>query len=137
MDKVYILQKDLPDSKKGDEYIWRNDVVGTGAYYKNGDKTQSYWLKGNVENNAEWFKVKVNLDIDNAITLLISEGYTVSKGSYGTLSVHHSAKDPLCATYTEVEMRDCFNESRLTHPMVGFKFDTFEDYLKSKQKYGL
>lgn len=28
-------------------------------------------------------------------------------------------------------VRNAFNESRLTHPMVGFKHDTFEDYLKS------
>lgn len=26
--------------------------------------------------------------------------------------------------------RKAFEESRLTHPMVGFKHDTFEDYLK-------
>lgn len=30
------------------------------------------------------------------------------------------------------EMEECFNAARLTHPMVGFKFDTFQDYSKSK-----
>lgn len=34
--------------------------------------------------------------------------------------------------YTEADLRDAFEQSRLTHPMVGFKHDTFEDYLKWK-----
>lgn len=32
--------------------------------------------------------------------------------------------------FTLEDMRTCFNEARLTHPMVGFKYDTFEDYFK-------
>ena len=30
------------------------------------------------------------------------------------------------------QTEDAFNESRLTHPMIGFKHETFKDYLKSK-----
>lgn len=32
------------------------------------------------------------------------------------------------------ELRDCFEQSRLTHPMIGFKHETFEDYLKELSK---
>jgi hypothetical protein len=38
-----------------------------------------------------------------------------------------------CASVCIEEMRKAFEQSRLTHPMVGFKYDTFEDYLKSLQ----
>lgn len=31
-------------------------------------------------------------------------------------------------TYSVDEMRECFNESRLTHPVIGFKHKDFEDY---------
>jgi hypothetical protein len=34
----------------------------------------------------------------------------------------------------KLQMKDCFEQSRLTHPMVGFKFDTFEDYFNQKFK---
>lgn len=34
-------------------------------------------------------------------------------------------------TYTASQMKECFWESRLTNPMIGFKHDTFEDYLKT------
>jgi len=33
--------------------------------------------------------------------------------------------------YTKEDMRNCFNESRLTHPMMGFKHETFEYYFKT------
>jgi CCR4-NOT transcriptional regulation complex NOT5 subunit len=55
-EKVYILQKDLPDSKAGDQYIL---VSGDfRRYYKNGDMEESYWMAENVEGNHEWFKEK-------------------------------------------------------------------------------
>ena len=31
--------------------------------------------------------------------------------------------------FTLEQMRRCFMESRLTNPLVGFKYDTFEDYI--------
>ncbi len=31
--------------------------------------------------------------------------------------------------YTEEDLKNAFEESRLTHPMVGFKHDTFEQYI--------
>lgn len=51
--KVYILQKELPDSKPGDKYIWNESMK---AYFKNGDVQDSNWQSSNVENNPEWFK---------------------------------------------------------------------------------
>lgn len=36
--------------------------------------------------------------------------------------------------YTVDEMMQCFEESRLTHPMVGFKHDTFEDFISNTNK---
>lgn len=34
-------------------------------------------------------------------------------------------------TYTHEDMFNCFSESRLTNPIVGFKHDSFAAYLKS------
>lgn len=33
--------------------------------------------------------------------------------------------------YTLEDIRKAFEESRLTHPMIGFKHETFEEYIKS------
>lgn len=30
------------------------------------------------------------------------------------------------------QMKLCFEQSRLTHPMAGFKYDTFEDFMESE-----
>ena len=57
--KVYTLQKDLPDSKAGDEYILVPfHHMEYGAYYLNGDTDKSCWTKECVENNPEWFLPK-------------------------------------------------------------------------------
>ncbi len=55
---IYILQKELPDSKIGDEYIWYDGETVESAYYKDGDIDKSYWTKEHVENNPTWFKLK-------------------------------------------------------------------------------
>ena len=34
-------------------------------------------------------------------------------------------------SFTLIDMKRCFEQSRLTNPMIGFKHDTFEDYIKS------
>lgn len=31
-------------------------------------------------------------------------------------------------SFTIEDMEDCFEQSRLTQPMIGFKYDTFEEY---------
>lgn len=40
-------------------------------------------------------------------------------------------KKPLLKQYTIDDMRLCFNESRLTNPMIGFIHDTFEEFIKN------
>jgi len=37
-------------------------------------------------------------------------------------------------TYSQEDMFKCFYESRLTNPIVGFKFDSFASYMESLQK---
>lgn len=56
--KTYILQKDLPDSKAGDEYIFVDNGYNVIAYYLNGLIEASYWTPDCVENNPEWFLPK-------------------------------------------------------------------------------
>ena len=36
--------------------------------------------------------------------------------------------------YTEEDMQKCFEESRLTHPVIGFKHESFAKYLDSLKK---
>lgn len=36
--------------------------------------------------------------------------------------------------FIEEDMRKCFEESRKTNPIVGFKHDSFQDYLESLNK---
>lgn len=69
---IYILQKDLPDSKAGDEYIW---VDYYQRYYKNADIEDSYWTKESVEDNLTWFKLK-----EESVKVLdiINDGYTAT-----------------------------------------------------------
>lgn len=55
---VYVLQKDLPDSKAGDEYVLRKYNEIMEDYFKNGDVDGSFWPRHYVENNPEWFKKK-------------------------------------------------------------------------------
>lgn len=55
MNTKYRLLKDLPDSKAGDIYVFHPIH---GAYYKNGDKEDSYWMPEHVENNPEWFELE-------------------------------------------------------------------------------
>jgi hypothetical protein len=33
--------------------------------------------------------------------------------------------------WADEDMKECFNESRLTHPMIGFKHTTFKEYLQT------
>ncbi len=55
MKRTYILQRDLPDSKAGDEYIY---LEYQRAYYKNGEFADSYWMPDVVENSPDWFRMK-------------------------------------------------------------------------------
>lgn len=120
MTTTYILQKDLPDSKIGDKYIF---LPLQGAYYKNGDLNSSYWDAPWVERNPEWFKPFTPFDnlMEFSKTLTEDQRQKFDK-------VLEDQKD---YEFTVTDMFKCFQQSRLTNPMVGFKHDTFDDYLKT------
>lgn len=58
--KKYKLKKELPDSKPGDIYIWKDSEA---AYYKNGNVEDSFWTAEHVENNPEWFEEQKDYEI--------------------------------------------------------------------------
>jgi len=112
---TYILLKDLPDAKAGTELVFD----GNGTYdYKShrtvegDDETLSWYRKEFVENNPSWFKLKEHP---------IQEEQSVFSAEKITQQL-----DKL--NFAE----EAFNAARLTHQMVGFKFDTFQDFAQSK-----
>jgi len=152
--KKYKLLKDLPSTKKGDVFTFDGGVctpmfyhAGTGARF-----TQEF-----VENTPEIFelindRIEVSLrlgDLWNGkcerVDVLIMpplNPYTVeSKLALIKQAIEKILnEDDGCVFDAEKinaqidklkAMEDAFNESRLTHPMVGFKHDTFQDYLNS------
>lgn len=105
--RTFILLKDLPNVKAGAEYKSKGDGY---PYYLQGvseDETD-YWSIKHVENNPEWFKEK--------------------EWGQEPLDLRKLTTDPTSPTYTLEDMRDCFWQSRFTHPLAGFKYDTFEDF---------
>ena len=159
--KTYILQHDLPDSKAGDEYVWDEDEC---AYYKNGNTLLSYWTSAHVENNPDWFRLKLKEDESIKINCICYHSESVDKHPiYAFIATKRINPDkyPLIIKaietvinnnsewvdliddannnrlytitdmkYTDKDMEDCFNESRVTNPIVGFKYDTYEEYKK-------
>lgn len=120
MNSTYILQKDLPDSKAGDKYIWNGRYE---KYYKNGDITDSYWGKESVEDNEEWFKL-------DQVTVILSatsdcKTFTIRiNDKYYTVNIDQK--------YTEEDMRKCFYAP--IYFKEGLRFDDFEEYLKTLKK---
>ena len=66
--------------------------------------------------------VKYKSAIETAVKLVVNGDFDIR------------IKDNELCKWTDEDMRKCFNESRLIHPMAGFKHDTFEDYIKSLNK---
>lgn len=64
--KVYVLQKDLPDCKAGNNFISQND--GKYYYTSNNNKTISVYADI-VENNPEWFLLKEDKLKEEEITV--------------------------------------------------------------------
>lgn len=65
--------------------------------------------------------------VKKAIEFVLSENKPVAEGQ----SLFNADKINDRIKQIE-EMEDAFNEARLTHPMIGFKHTTFEDYINSK-----
>lgn len=60
------------------------------------------------------------------------ENLVLYRNNYNEIpSVEESESE---SKYTDDDMKNCFNESRLTHPMLGFKHTTFDEYIKNKGK---
>lgn len=56
MDKVYVLQKDCLDAKKGDEYYTETESPEDGYVNRNRNTVLEYIDRDYVENNPDWFK---------------------------------------------------------------------------------
>ena len=154
--KVYILQKDLPDSKAGDEYICLTNNFSM-VYYKNGDRNESYWTAENVENNLSWFKLKEEVNpavdqiwfnnIENIKVRMNNGSATIDISSIRLAEILIAeSKGQLFmdnpkylksrqGRYTEKEYMDfgkeCFSRSRMKHPEGSFKYITFDHFIAS------
>lgn len=73
------------------------------------------------------------MTLSEIITQLESCGFTCEAGplekNAAFVALKAMAKEP---AYTTEDLRDAFEQSRLTNPMVGFKYDTFEDFINAK-----
>ncbi len=130
---TYILQKDLPDSKAGDEYIWN---ISQQAYCRYGNDYGPNWLKEFVEDNEEWFLPFQADEIAKAKELLESKGYVVSVGNQSTPLIEYW-KNHYGQHVQKLAITEAFNAARLSVTDDPYrlplkpKFDTAEDYLKS------
>lgn len=141
MSKIYVLQKDLPDSKAGDEYVYNESHK---RYFKNGNVQDSHWTPECVEHNESWFKEKDEKIKIEHFKLFDQLSGTNKEEFWYQFSATQRLDFCAAATitkivqsvvnggliYSEEDMRECFKESRKTHPLAGFKYDTFEDYKK-------
>lgn len=80
-------------------------------------------------------KIKQTGTVDHITSFEISDKDIIAVGKYfrSVLSeIKNLNKNIEEKTYTESDMRKCFEESRLTHPLIGWKHQTFEEYLNEK-----
>ena len=166
MAKKYRLLKDLPYTLKGVIYTPENDDPNYYCY--NGGKYRNRISKDYVENNPTWFeeiKEKEKLWVDilyKGKTLGDEHVYRIFSFTPISESQQKEIKSAIESilnneqpieeqktnrqlsgefiTLEEVVRRqkDAFDGSRLTHPVIGFKFETYEEYQKwfnEKLKY--
>jgi hypothetical protein len=74
---------------------------------------------------VEWFENEINALIRKY------ENQEISKRDYSIM--RHNLFYPAKAMEKE-QIEDAFSESRLTHPMIGFKHESFNDYFN--ETYG-
>lgn len=160
MDKIYVLQKDLPGVKAGTEYINHPKAVNRwypDNCYEHGklilDNLSIHGLiTSDIVDNPDFFKLKQEdkIEVEEICVRENSFGYgTLIKTSQPIPSEKylpikkaiefvlqyndHPLKDSIGNHLYTQDMVDsleqaAFENSRLTHPMVGFKYDTFSDY---------
>lgn len=130
MSKIYVLQKDLPDSKAGDEYIF---IEKYNRYYKNGDTQDSYWTPEWVHFNQQWFKEKdEKIKIEHLKLFDRLSGTNKDEFWYqfaATKRLDFVSADRIMRMieflinsnppklYTEEDMRNCFIQARLMRPL--------------------
>lgn len=131
--KIYILQKDAFGIKAGSEF---KPVSALSYSYIDNPHFHIELEKDFVENNPEWFLLKKDY-----IEWVLSDWHLTSNGV--ELIIPSEIDGKLLKKikvirndfkYTEEDMRKCFEEARLTNAVVGFKYNMFEDYLKSINK---
>lgn len=149
--KVYILQKDLPDGKVGDEYILVDNL-----YYRNGHTWDSYWTPEVVEDNTDWFilktvvpKVASFTEDENFIRFYLNKGFVeaISKERLAELLILNQennlmTKDEVIngehKDYSEKEYlefgEECFNAARKNNSEWHFLYKSFSDFMNDKNK---
>lgn len=156
-EKSYILQKDLPKIKAGTEFIFNKEFCVYEFRLSEDDYTQ--YSQQEIDECQEWFKIKepnprlvighqfitggnkftfsdytdISISKERLSEILIAESKNELE-LYGVATGEHSGNK----YYTEKRhielLEECFNESRLTNPLVGFKHDTFSDYMNNLKK---
>ena len=156
----YILLKDLPDTAKGTKLIW-DEGANAFYYEKGAwvsPHQRNYLTAGQVTQTPEWFvkeKDYAELFCFQNPTYSRKEILDLLKTCFPNKRVtgqyEISAARELYAfeqelrklgkqkaeyiiaehKYTIEDLKNCFEQSRLTHPMVGFKHDTFEQFISS------
>ena len=147
-EKVYILQKDLPNSKVGDEYV----LGRCNAYYKNANECEGFWLKEYVENNPDWFLPKE--EVKPLVTRCNYDSYSVyfyindkapaielSKEILADILIAHQ-RGELHFTdgkfYSEKEYlelgEECFNAARINDTGWYVKYKSFSDFMNYKNR---
>jgi hypothetical protein len=147
---IYILQKDLPDAKAGQRFVW---IEGDGVYsqkYERRDVKENYsfhepcayfrdsirlmpntssYTKEFVENNPEWFLPEEDNEVPKAKELLKSKGYLVIKKV--------AADDSWDRIYNFMDLRSAFCAAQMMLHTCGgmkFRFKSISGYLDSLNK---
>ncbi len=141
----YKLLKDLPDSKAGDIYEWNKaSFLVEGAYFKNGDIAESYWMRESVEGNTEWFykieehPVLTGHEYFNELHEMLAKASETISTIIKIKKQRNERLNRELQLYTEEDMRKCFEAARAFNPHNLTKSGTwewvhliFDDYLKS------
>lgn len=86
---TYILQKDTPNSKTGEEFTFKeNDCNNRGAGYYG--QHGMYWHPVIVENNPDWFKLKEEPKCQFKAVVIIPATETKPEGKYFDMSAIRS-----------------------------------------------
>lgn len=102
-------------------YAWMPSVNDMFPETEDQIKQFEKWFPLDVElpkelENLDWMKKKKSPDHP------LPDGY-VGEGE---------SNPQFTLVFSIDQMKNCFNEARLTHPMIGYKHETFEDYLKER-----